>query len=98
MTKGTILRIAALAIAVLAAIVCMFDIIVLPLWVKVIIAIALLAACVVCAYFNNDFSEAACKGTGMTRQIKRELKDNYVGERFYTPSGLEMKELPEEVE
>jgi len=93
MNKGTILRIAALAIAVLAALICMFDIIVLPLWAKIVIAIALLAACVVCAYFNNDFSDAACRGTGMTRQIKRELKDNYVGERFYTSNGIDVEEV-----
>jgi hypothetical protein len=40
---------------------------------------------VFCAtYFNNDYSEEACQGTGYTRQLKAESKADYVGERFYT--------------
>ena len=34
-------------------------------------------------YFNNDYTEAACIGTGLTRQIKAEGKEGYVGEVFY---------------
>ena len=40
---------------------------------------------VACAtYYNNDFTEAACRGTAMTRQLKAEQKDDYIGERFFT--------------
>lgn len=47
---------------------------------------------VFCAtYYNNDYSEEACIGTGITRQLKAEQKPDYVGERMYT----ELKE-PEE--
>lgn len=35
-------------------------------------------------YYNNDYSEEACIGTGVTRQLKAELKEEYNGERFYT--------------
>ena len=40
---------------------------------------------VFCAtYYNNDYSEEACIGTGITRQLKAEQKPDYVGERMYT--------------
>lgn len=35
-------------------------------------------------YYNNDYSEEACIGTGVTRQLKAEQKSNYVGDHFYT--------------
>jgi len=39
---------------------------------------------VFCAtWFNNDYTEEACIGTGVTRQLKAESKDNYVGDYFY---------------
>lgn len=48
---------------------------------------------VFCAtYYNNDYSEEACIGTGITRQLKAEQKPDYVGERMYT----ELKEPEEE--
>lgn len=34
-------------------------------------------------YYNNDYTEAAAYGTGITRQIKAEQSDEYVGERFF---------------
>lgn len=42
-------------------------------------------------YFNQDFTEAGAIGTGITRQIKKELEDSYIGDRFFT-------EVIEEVE
>lgn len=40
---------------------------------------------VFCAtYFNNDYTEEACQGTGLTRQLKAEKKEDYIGDRFYT--------------
>lgn len=40
---------------------------------------------VFCAtWFNNDYTEAAAIGTGVTRQIKAEQKEDYVGDFFFT--------------
>ena len=50
-----------------------------------IVSVVLNFVIVACAtYFNNDYSEEACVGTGYTRQLKAESKTDYVGERFYT--------------
>ena len=43
-----------------------------------------LAAAVIAFWYNNDFTEAACRGTAITRQIKAEQSEDYVGEYFYT--------------
>lgn len=40
---------------------------------------------VFCAtWFNNDYTEEACVGTAITRQLKAEQKNDYIGEYFYT--------------
>lgn len=40
---------------------------------------------VFCAtYYNNDYTEEACIGTGVTRQLKDEQSDGYVGEVMFT--------------
>ena len=33
-------------------------------------------------YYNNDYTEEACQGTGLTRQLKAEKKEDYNGEVF----------------
>lgn len=39
---------------------------------------------VFCAtYFNNDYTEEACIGTGLTRQLKAHRNEDYVGEDFF---------------
>lgn len=38
-------------------------------------------ACV--TWFNNDYTEAACIGTGMTRQLKAEKSEGYIGDYFF---------------
>ena len=39
---------------------------------------------VFCAtWFNNDYTEEACIGTGVTRQLKAESKEEYVGDYFF---------------
>ena len=44
---------------------------------------------VFCAtYFNNDYSEEACIGTGVTRQLKAEKKDDYIGDYFFAEEDL----------
>ena len=35
-------------------------------------------------YFNQDYTQEACIGTGITRQLKAEKNANYAGEYFYT--------------
>ncbi len=48
---------------------------------------------VFCAtYFNNDYTEEACQGTGMTRQLKAEKKEGYIGDKFYTDPEEEVSE------
>lgn len=43
-------------------------------------------------YYNNDYTEEACIGTGVTRQLKAEKKNNYAGEIFYSEELTEDKE------
>ena len=35
-------------------------------------------------YFNNDYTEIAAKHTDNMRQEKRELQEDYIGDRFFT--------------
>lgn len=49
-----------------------------------VVSIVLNFVIVACAtYFNNDYNEISAKHTGNMRQEKAELKQDYVGERFY---------------
>lgn len=58
-----------------------------------ILSVALNFVIVACAtYFNNDYSEEACIGTGVTRQLKAEKRDDYVGDYFFAEEQLEDKE------
>lgn len=41
-------------------------------------------------YYNNDYSEEACIGTGITRQLKKEKEEGYIGDTFYTAEGEPM--------
>lgn len=48
---------------------------------------------VFCAtYFNNDYSEEACVGTGVTRQLKAEKRDDYIGDYFFAEEELDDEE------
>lgn len=40
-------------------------------------------------YYNNDYTEEACQGTGLTRQLKAEAEEDYEGERFYEEANNE---------
>lgn len=33
-------------------------------------------------YYNNDYTEEACIGTGMTRMLKAQKKEGFIGEDF----------------
>ena len=43
-------------------------------------------------YYNNDYTEEACIGTGITRQLKAEKKNNYAGEIFYSEESINDEE------
>lgn len=55
-----------------------------------------IVACV--TWFNNDYTEEACIGTGVTRQLKDEAKDGYIGDRFFDEEFLDQNEEGEEDE
>ena len=53
----------------------------------------IVVACV--TWYNNDYTEAARVGTGVTRQIKKELEEDYIGDRFFTEAIEEAEEEDE---
>lgn len=54
---------------------------------------------VFCAtWFNNDYTEEACIGTGITRQLKAEGRADYVGDYFFDEELLDQNEEDEEDE
>ncbi len=95
MNRGTRIRGIALILALVLTGFALFDIL-MVFSAKIVIYIFLVLAAAVGYYYNEDFSEASCQGTGVTRQIKEELKEDYVGERFYTAPLSD--EIVEEVE
>ena len=40
------------------------------------------AVAFVTTWYNNDYTEEACIGTGVTRLLKAQAKDGYIGEVF----------------
>ena len=57
-----------------------------------------LLAIVYTGWKNHDFTEEACIGTGITRQLKAEQKDGYVGDYFYVNDLEELSEGELEVD
>lgn len=55
----------------------------LTFWYKVLSVVVNAIVVGINTYFNNDYSEEACIGTGITRQLKAENADDYVGDYFY---------------
>lgn len=51
-------------------------------WTEVIKLIVALLAITYTGWKNHDFTPEACIGTGLTRQMKAEKKDGYIGEVF----------------
>jgi hypothetical protein len=47
-------------------------------------------------WYNNDYTEEACIGTGVTRQLKAEKKDGYIGDRFFDEEFLDQNEEDED--
>ena len=58
----------------------------------VIIVICGLLVDVLTTYFNNDYTEEAAIGTGVTRQLKAEKKDDYIGDFFFADYDQEYEE------
>ena len=52
-------------------------------WTEAIKLVVALLAITYTAWKNHDFTEEACIGTGVTRQLKAEQKDGYCGEKFF---------------
>lgn len=62
---------------------------------RVVSYIFTVAAAAIAFWYNNDFTEEACIGTGITRQLKAEKKENYFGDFFYTEEEEEEAEEDE---
>lgn len=50
---------------------------------KVISTAFTIIAGAIALYYNNDFTEEACIGTALTRQLKAEKGEGYIGEVFF---------------
>lgn len=50
---------------------------------KVISTAFTIIAGAIALYYNNDFTEEACIGTGVTRQLKAEKSEDYIGDVFF---------------
>lgn len=51
---------------------------------------------VFCAtWFNNDYTEEACRGTALTRQLKAEKSEEYIGDYFFSEDGREDSDEPD---
>lgn len=82
MNKGTKIRaLASILDIVLIAIAILFPFKYLITKVLVIVVNALVIAAN--HWFNNDWTEEACMGTGYGRQRKKEMHPDYIGERFF---------------
>jgi len=58
---------------------------------RIVSYIFMVLAAAITFWYNNDFTEEACIGTGITRQLKAEKQDGYVGDFFYTDEEEEEK-------
>ena len=49
-------------------------------------------------YYNQNYTEEACIGTGITRQLKAEKNSDYAGEYFYSEEpNNELKEVVDDI-
>lgn len=47
----------------------------------------------IATYYNNDFTPEACEGTGLTRQLKAEQREDYNGEVFFDEEDTTEEEI-----
>lgn len=88
MNNGTIIR-TVLAVATvintgaIASGIAEFDNPTVNFWYKILSFAATAVILFVNTYYNNDYTEEALYGTGITRQKKAEKDPNYVGDRMF---------------
>ena len=97
MNKGTIIRtILVIATcfntALMATDVAQFHNAKLDLVYKILSVVANFVIVFCATWFNNDYTEEACIGTGITRQLKAEQKEDYEGEVFFEKTGEEVED------
>ncbi len=66
----------------------------------VVIVVSGLVVDALTTYYNNDYTEEACKGTGLTRYLKEQKKADYVGDIFFDEpeDDMEIIEIPKDEE
>lgn len=92
MNKGTVIRtIMAFALVInsgaIATGIAEFNDPVVDKWYKIVSFIATAVILFVNTYFNNDYTEEACIGTGYTRLLKKQKKiqnGEMIGEDFFS--------------
>lgn len=87
MNKGTILRtILGIAVSINTALavtdVTSFENDKLNLVYKIASMVVNFIVVAINTYYNNDYTEEACIGTGMTRMLKAQKKEGFIGEDF----------------
>ena len=87
MNKGTVLRtILAVAVSINTALavtdVTSFENDQLNLAYKIASMVVNFIVVAINTYYNNDYTEEACIGTGMTRMLKEQKKEGFIGEDF----------------
>ena len=87
MNKGTVLRtILAVAVSINTALavtdVTSFENDKLNLAYKIASMVVNFIVVAINTYYNNDYTEEACIGTGMTRMLKEQKKEGFIGEDF----------------
>ena len=88
MNRGTIIRTVLVVAtcfntALMSTDVAQFHNTTLNLIYKILSVIANFVIVFCATYFNNDYTEEACIGTGITRQLKAEKEIDYVGDYFF---------------
>ena len=103
MNKGTIIRtILVIATcfntALMATDVTQFENATLNLIYKILSVVANFIIVFCATWYNNDYTEEAAIGTGVTRQLKAEQSDDYVGDYFFDDDDEDDEELAVEDE
>lgn len=88
MNSGTKIRVAmAIAIcfnaALMATDVAQFNNSTVDLIYRILSTVATFVVVFCNTWYNNDFTEEAARGTGITRQLKKEKEEGYIGEVFF---------------
>lgn len=65
---------------------------------KIVSYVFTVAAAAIALWYNNDFTDEACAGTGLTRQLKAEKKAGYVGDYFFDEGEEDEAEAEDEEE